>query len=163
VSNSFHNGVFRDEFEDGLRSWNVQDYAERYNSRMRWHLSSKESLSGEQSLSVGHEETDIKDNNDDIHIATAASFVFEKTSILQFSLKKSREINLQVSLFNPDQSMQEKIAHFSGGDNFSEWKLVSFELSKFAGDTPYQIILQVWGQGSLYIDDVQLTDISNKE
>ncbi|MCI5140793.1 MAG: hypothetical protein D3909_03505, partial [Candidatus Electrothrix sp. ATG1] len=94
-SNSDSAQIFQDDFENGLKNWVSKRY-DGYNNFMRWHISEQEHFSGTGSLSLGHEDTDIKDNNDTVHIETKKSFLLTKDAVLSFRIKKEYGRNLEV-------------------------------------------------------------------
>ena len=57
--------IYQDGFEKGLKNWQIDDYS-GYNDLMKWHISSRESYSGQYSLSLGQEDTDKK-NGSSLH------------------------------------------------------------------------------------------------
>ena len=148
--------IFWDDFEKNLSKWEVENYS-GYNNFMIWHISSKKSSSGENSLAIGNEETDQKDNADTIRIETQDTFSLSENSYLEFNLLKSHEINFQVFLAPKDSNIKKKIKFFPGNIECRDWKEEEIPLFPHKPSGEHRIVLEAWGKGSLYIDDFRLT------
>jgi hypothetical protein len=150
-------GVFQDYFEEGLRQWRAKRYPGYYNDSMRWHLSDKEHFSGKNSLSLGHEDTDRKDNNDSVYIETREDFLLMEDTVLSFYIKKTYRINLEIVLKKKDITFKKTvIKRYSGNDPYKEWRAEEIPLGSDIDEGRYTLILRAWSQGSLYLDDIKI-------
>ncbi|CAK8715193.1 hypothetical protein GKODMF_06795 [Candidatus Electrothrix gigas] len=150
--------IFQDDFEEGLSKWNVQRYAGYYNNFMRWHISENEHFSGKYSLSLGHEDTDRKDNNDVVHIETKEDFLLTADSLLSFQIKKEYRINLKIVLKDKDAPFKDTVIKFYPG-NFStkkDWRAEELLLGSDIDEGRYTLMLKAWDQGRLYLDDIKI-------
>ncbi|MCP4178454.1 MAG: hypothetical protein GY756_11875 [bacterium] len=149
--------LFHDDFEKNLSNWFVESYT-GYNNFMKWHISKKDSYSSSGSISVGHEETDEKDNDETVSIVTKKSFILTQDSKLEFKIKKGYKINLKFFLLNSETSTKENIKFFPGNYFIKDWKIYSLPLYSHSDKGKFKILLQAWGQGNFYIDDILLTN-----
>lgn len=150
-------GVFQDDFEGRLRQWRAKRYPGYYNDSMRWHRSDKVSFSGKYSLSLGHEDTDRKDNNDVVHIETKEDFLLTEDSLLSFQIKKEYGINLKIFLKKGDVSFKETLIKFYPGNRmYKEWRAEEILLGSDIDEGQYTLMLKAWDQGRLYLDDIKI-------
>ncbi|MCW5212325.1 hypothetical protein VU04_05395 [Desulfobulbus sp. TB] len=149
-------GVFQDDFEKGLSNWNVTRYF-GYNNFMRWHISENEHFSGKSSLTLGHEDTDKKENNDPVHIETKEELLLTKNAVLSFKIKKEHRINLEIVLKKKDATFKEWVIKFYPGNTmYKEWRAEEIPLGSDIDKGRYRLMLRAWDQGRLYIDDIKI-------
>ena len=139
---------FFDGFENGLENWTVKRYS-GYNDLMAWHISGNDSFSGSMSLSVGND-TDEKDNEESVRIITKKVFNFSNKN-LQFRLKKSVGIRLNIFLSKNGSEISQKVKTFPANMACRNWKTIKITLPKHS----YFIVFTAAGAGKLYIDDVE--------
>ncbi|MCI5192377.1 MAG: hypothetical protein D3915_04520 [Candidatus Electrothrix sp. AU1_5] len=150
-------GIFQDDFEGRLRQWRIKRYPGYYNDSMRWHRSDKVSFSGKYSLSLGHEDTDRKDNNDVVHIETKEDFLLTADSLLSFQIKKEYRINLKIVLKDKDAPFKDTVIKFyPGNSEYKEWRAEELLLGSDIDEGRYTLMLKAWDQGRLYLDDIKI-------
>lgn len=149
--------IFQDDFEGRLRQWRTKRDPGYYNDSMRWHRSDKVSFSGKYSLSLGHEDTDRKDNNDVVHIETKEDFLLTEDSLLSFQIKKEYRINLKIVLKDKDAPFKDTVIKFyPGNKRYKDWRAEKIPLGSDIDEGRYTLILKAWDQGSLYVDDIKI-------
>ena len=152
--------VFQDDFEEGLGKWRVKRYP-GYNNFMRWHISGKEHVSGRNSLALGHEDTDTKENTDTVHIETEEELFLGKEAVLLFKLRKSYRINLEIVLKKNDAAFKETVIGFYPGNTpYKDWRAEEIPLGSEIDAGKYTLLFRAWDQGRLYLDDIK---IQNRE
>ncbi|MCI5123793.1 MAG: hypothetical protein D3925_04780 [Candidatus Electrothrix sp. AR5] len=150
-------GVFQDDFEEELKKWRAKRYPGYYNDSMRWHRSDKEYFSGQHSLSLGHEDTDRKENSDPVYIETKEELLLTENAVLSFKIKKEYRINLEIVLKKKDATFKETVIKFYPGNTmYKEWRAEEIPLGSDIVKGRYTLILRAWSQGSLYLDDIKI-------
>ncbi|MCW5211886.1 hypothetical protein VU04_03130, partial [Desulfobulbus sp. TB] len=147
--------VFQDNFEEGLKKWNVKRYS-GYNNFMRWHISENEHFSGKSSLALGHEDTDQKENNDTVHIETREELLLTKHSVLSLKIKKEHRINLEIVLKKDDATFKQKVKFYPGNSEYKDWRVEEIPLGADIDAGRYTLMLKAWDQGRLYLDDIKI-------
>ncbi|MCI5139293.1 MAG: hypothetical protein D3922_12990, partial [Candidatus Electrothrix sp. AR1] len=148
--------IFQDDFEEELWKWRVKRYS-GYNDFMKWHLSGKEYVSGKRGLTLGHQDTNRKENYDTVHIETKEDFFLTEESVLSFKIKKEYQINLEIVLKKEwDGNKETVVTFYPGNSMYKEWREEEIPLGLYIDKGEYTLMLRAWDQGSLYIDDIKI-------